>query len=206
VDRSVFDGFVDRLSDKARSVRLAAPEPDDGEIGPIIAERQVTVIAGHLDDARAKGAKVLCGGEIERIDGGAYVRPTVLVDVDHTMKVMTEETFGPLIGVMPFADVEEAVRLANDTVYGLSAAVFGEEAEALEVAGRLEAGGVSINDASLTAFVYEGEKDSFKLSGLGGSRMGPAALRRFGRRQAYLVARAEGPDPWWYPTLRGPAG
>ena len=203
VDRSLYEPFVEQLTEKARAARLAAPEVGDGEIGPIIAAKQVAVIAEHLADAYAKGAKARAGGELETIGGGTYLRPTVLTEVDHGMKVMTEETFGPILPVMPFEGTDEGVRLANDTSFGLSAAVFGAPDEALAVARRINAGAISVNDAALTALVYDGEKNSFNLSGLGGSRMGPAALRRFGRRQAYLVADAGAPDPWWYPQLRG---
>jgi aldehyde dehydrogenase (NAD+) len=203
VARPVADDFVGRLVEKAEAVALAVPSPADGAIGPIIAEDQIGIIADHLADAVAKGADVRCGGEIEVHGGGSYLRPTVLTGVDHSMKVMTEETFGPILPVMEVEGADEAVAMANDTVYGLSAAVFaGTDDEALSVARRLDAGGISINDAALTALVFDGEKQSFKLSGLGGSRMGPAALRRFGRRQAYLVSQATAPDPWWYPHLR----
>ncbi|HVL89312.1 MAG TPA: aldehyde dehydrogenase family protein [Actinomycetota bacterium] len=202
VHESVFDDFVDRLVDKAKSVRLAVPEPDAGDIGPIIAAKQIEVIAAHLQDALARGATAHTGGEIEEHGGGSYLKPTVLTGVTHEMKVMTEETFGPVIPVMSFTDADEAVRLANDTRYGLSGAVFGDADEALGVARRIDAGGISINDAALTALVYDGEKSSFNFSGMGGSRMGPAALRRFGRRQAFLISDAQRPDPWWYPHLR----
>jgi acyl-CoA reductase-like NAD-dependent aldehyde dehydrogenase len=115
------------------------------------------------------------------------------------MKVMTEETFGPIMPVMPFSTIEEAVNLANDTIYGLSAAVFaGSETEALEVARRLEAGAISINDAGLTALMHEAEKNSFKFSGMGGSRMGAAALKRFMRKKAFLIKTGSFPDPWWF--------
>lgn len=201
VEGKAFEPFVSRLVSKARSVKLAVPNPTDGHIGPIIASRQIDVIAEHLADAVAKGADARCGGAIETIGGGAYLRPTVLTSVDHSMKVMTEETFGPVLPVMQVTDADDAVHWANDTVYGLSAAVFaGSTEEALAAARGLNAGGISINDAALTAFVHDGEKNSFNLSGLGGSRMGPAALRRFGRRQAFLVADATQPDPWWYQT------
>ncbi len=115
------------------------------------------------------------------------------------MKVMTEETFGPIMPVMPFAKVEEAVSLANDSIYGLSAAVFAEsEAEALEVAQHIDAGAISINDAALTAIMHEGEKNAFKFSGLGGSRMGAAALKRFMRKKAFLIKTNVSNDPWWF--------
>ena len=91
------------------------------------------------------------------------------------------------------------MHLANDTVYGLSAAVFaGSEAEALEVASCLEAGAISINDAGLTALIHEAEKNAFKFSGMGGSRMGPAALKRFVRKKAFLIKTESMADPWWF--------
>ena len=103
------------------------------------------------------------------------------------MLLYREETFGPIIPVMPFNDDDEAVRLANDSEFGLSAAVLGAEDHALSVARRLRAGAVSINDAGLTAQVGDVEKDSFGVSGIGRSRMGPSGLLRFLRRQALLV-------------------
>lgn len=203
VDESVVEDFVEMLVNKAEGVSLAVPEPGSGEIGPIIAGKQIEVIQEHLADAVSRGAEVNCGGAVEVIDGGSYLRPTVLTGVDHSMKVMTAETFGPIIPVMTFKGTEEAIRLANDTRYGLSAAVFaGSIEEGLDVARRINAGAVSINDAALTALVYDAEKNSFNLSGLGSSRMGPVALRRFGRRQAFLVSETKEPDPWWHPNIR----
>lgn len=203
VHRDRYDEFVDLLTEKARAVCLAVPAPADGQLGPIIADKQIEVIASHLEDALQRGAKARTGGALETHDGGTYCPVTVLTDVDHSMKVMTEETFGPILPVMPFEDDDEAEKLANSTIYGLSGAVFaGTTDEALAFAPRMRAGAISINDAALTALIYDGEKNSFGRSGLGGSRMGPAALRRFGRTQAYLVAETSTPDPWWYPTLR----
>ncbi len=203
VDRRVYAAFLEALVLKAGRIRLAWPDPAQGEIGPIIFDRQAEIIADHVTDAVSKGAKCLTGGKIERHGGGAWVAPTVMVNVNHDMKVMREESFGPLLPVMPFDTEEEAARLANDSDYGLSAAVFaGSEEEARAMAARLEAGAISINDAALTAMVYDAEKNSFKLSGLGGSRMGPSGLTRFLRRKALLINRADSPSPWW---IAGPA-
>lgn len=199
VAESIFEKFVEQLVAKAQQLELAYPTLESGEIGPIIAERQAAIISDHLLDAFEQGAVVHCGGEVETHGGGWWCRPTVLTQVNHSMKVMTEETFGPIMPVMPFSTVEIAVTLANDSIYGLSAAVFaGSEAEALEVARHVEAGAISINDAGLTAFMHEGEKNSFKFSGLGGSRMGPAALTRFMRKKAFLVKTKSMSDPWWF--------
>jgi succinate-semialdehyde dehydrogenase/glutarate-semialdehyde dehydrogenase len=198
VAESIFEQFVDRLVTKSERLKLAYPKIDSGEIGPIIAERQAAIISEHLQDAIEKGAIVRCGGKVEEKDGGWWCFPTVLTQVDRSMKVMTEETFAPIMPVMSFSTVEEAIDLANDTIYGLSAAIFGEESEALAVARQIDTGAISINDAALTALIYEGEKNSFKYSGLGGSRMGAAGLMRFLRKKAFLVKTNSSPDPWWF--------
>ncbi|TDC91363.1 aldehyde dehydrogenase family protein [Nonomuraea deserti] len=197
VERGVHDAFLDLLASKAARVGLTC---EGGPIGPIVRPGHWRVIAAQLADATAKGAIVHTGGQIERHGGGRWCRPTVLSQVTHEMRVMKQETFGPLLPVMAVAGAEEAVALANDSVYGLSAAVFAaSEQDAMEVAARLRVGAVSVNDASLTALVHEGEKDSFGLSGLGRSRMGAASIRRFLRRRAFLVNRSPAADPWWHP-------
>jgi succinate-semialdehyde dehydrogenase / glutarate-semialdehyde dehydrogenase len=107
---------------------------------------------------------------------------------------MREETFGPIMPVMAYDTVEDAISLANDTEYGLSAAVIGQRDEALAVADRLNAGAISINDAALTSLFYEAEKNAFGTSGLGGSRMGLAGYHRFLRRKA-LIENMGAPMP-----------
>jgi succinate-semialdehyde dehydrogenase / glutarate-semialdehyde dehydrogenase len=196
---SIVEPFVDQLVTKAKALQLAYPTVKDGQIGPIIAERQATIIADHLQDAIAKGAIVHCGGKVEPLDSGLWCRPTVLTNVNHSMKVMTEETFAPIMPVMSFSTLEEAIDLANDTIYGLSAAVFaGTEHEAIAIAQQIDAGAISINDAALTAIMHEGEKNAFKFSGMGGSRMGAAALKRFMRKKALLIKTGAIADPWWF--------
>ena len=186
VDRRIFAPFIEKLVAKAQRVEPNWPDIHAGTIGPFIFGPQADTVAAQLADARAKGARVLCGGEI--LDhGGKWLRPTVLVDVDHSMAIMTEETFGPVIPVMPFDTVEEAIALANHGDYGLSAAVIAGTLEEAEAIGRhLDAGGISLNDGSLTAMCHEAEKHSFKLSGLGGSRMGASGYLRFFRRKALI--------------------
>lgn len=188
VQDTVYDEFVSRLVAKASAVPINYPDLHQGVVGPLIFQSQADVIAAQIDEAVKRGARVLCGGLVEiHGGGGRWVRPTVVVDVDHTMQLMTEETFGPVMPVMKFHTVDEAVELANFGVYGLSAAVIAgtlEEAEAIAV--RIEAGAVSLNDGSLTGVMHEAEKNSFKCSGLGGSRMGAAGLTRFFRRKALL--------------------
>jgi succinate-semialdehyde dehydrogenase / glutarate-semialdehyde dehydrogenase len=188
VAREIYPAFIEGLVKAAQAVRLNQPDIGIGEIGPIIFPKQADILADQIADAKAKGARVLSGGTIEHHLGGLWLAPTILVDVDHSMKVMTEETFGPIMPVMAFDSVEEAVALANDTVYGLSAGVIAGTLDEAEAIGRrLDAGGVSLNDAALTSQFYEAEKHSFKESGLGGSRMGPAGFQRFCRRKALIA-------------------
>ncbi len=192
VHESLYQPFVSHLVAQARQVELSTPDIHRGTVGPLIFERQADIIAGQLADALARGAELHCGGEIEHHGGGLWIRPTVLTGVTHEMQIMTEETFGPIMPVMAFASEAEAIRLANDSDYGLSAAVFAGSVEEGERVGRqIEAGGISINDGSLTAQVFEAEKHSFRLSGLGGSRMGPAGLARFFRKKALFLQTGE---------------
>ena len=199
VAETVCDRFTEQLVHKAKQLKLAYPNPDSGQIGPIISAPQASIIQTHLQDAVQKGAVVKCGGVVEERGGGLWVEPTVLTQVNRSMAVMTDETFGPIMPVMPFATVEEAIWLANDTTYGLSASVFaGTPDEAQTIGQQIQAGAISINDAGLTALVHEGEKNAFKSSGLGGSRMGPASIQRFIRKQVFLVKTPSAADPWWF--------
>jgi acyl-CoA reductase-like NAD-dependent aldehyde dehydrogenase len=188
VHDSIYDSFVARLVEKASAVPINYPDIGAGVVGPLIFDRQADIIAEQIDDALRHGAKVLCGGRVEiHGGGGRWIRPTVVVDVNHSMKLMTEETFGPVMPLMRFRSIDEAVELANFGVYGLSAAVIaGTLAEAEAIARRIDAGAVSLNDGSLTGVMHEAEKNSFKCSGLGGSRMGAAGLTRFFRRKALI--------------------
>lgn len=187
VARAIYAPFIEALVAAAAAARLNHPDIGVGEIGPFIFERQAMIVEAQIADAVSKGATVLAGGRIEHLDGGLYLRPTVLVDVTPDMAVMRDETFGPVLPVTPFDTVDEAVALANSGEFGLSAAVIAATAEEAEAVGmRLEAGAVSINDGSLTAMVWEAEKSSFRASGMGPSRMGDAGLLRFFRRQALI--------------------
>jgi succinate-semialdehyde dehydrogenase / glutarate-semialdehyde dehydrogenase len=195
VARSIADRFLTALVEAAKEVRLNWPDIASGDIGPFIFEKQAEVVQGQIHDALSKGARLLAGGTIETLGGGLYLRPTVLADVAPDMAVMTEETFGPVIPVTLFDTVDEAVLLANEGIYGLSAAVIAETVTEAEAVGeRLHAGAVSINDGSLTSMVWEAEKSSFGLSGLGPSRMGDSGLLRFLRRQA-LIRQSRTPAP-----------
>ncbi len=199
VDAAVAEPFIAALVEQANSLKLTHPEPRAGQIGPIISAAQIAIVREQLADAKARGARALAGGELIE-HGGTWCPPTVLVDVDESMPVASEESFATILPVMVVANEEEAIARANDSIFGLSAAVFsGDTERAIRVASRLQAGGVSINDASLTGMIHTAEKQSFKQSGLGGSRMGSVSIRRFVRSQALLVNSGVD-DPWWFPA------
>lgn len=195
VAREVYEEFLQLLTRAAQKVQLSYPDPGSGHLGPFISAAQADKVQAQLTDAVRGGATVHCGGEVQTLGGGRWCLPTVLSGVDHRMKLMREETFGPVLPVMPFDSVDEAVQLANDSIYGLSAAVFaGSAAEAVAVAGRIHAGAVSINDATLTTLVDDAEKDSFGSSGVGRSRMGDSGFLRLLRKQAVLIQQAPSVD------------
>jgi acyl-CoA reductase-like NAD-dependent aldehyde dehydrogenase len=188
VQSAVHDDFVSRLVERCLQVQLNYPDIHAGHIGPFILPRQAQVVDAQIDDALARGARLRTGGKSQRLGGGCYMRPTVLTDVTHDMVVMQEETFGPVIPVMRYGTIDEAVTLANDSVFGLSAAVIAaSEAAAAAIGERLHAGGVSLQDTTLNgAVLRDAEKTSFKYSGVGPSRIGPRALTRFLRQQALI--------------------
>ena len=199
VHEEIYDEFVSKIVVLANSIGIAYPTLESGALGPIIAIDQVETIKNHLADAYSKGAKPLCGGEVKQLGGGYYLEATILVDVDHSMKVMTQETFAPILPIMKITSEEQAVQLSNSTIYGLSASVFAASPEdGMRIGRQIDAGAISVNDASLTAIMHEGEKQAFKHSGIGGSRMGHASIRRFFRRQSLLVNSADENDPWWW--------
>ena len=190
VHESQHDEFVALLTEKAKATPISYPDPREGIVGPLIFARQAEIIASHLEDAAARGAKTHVGGTVEELGGGQWIAPTVLSNVTHDMRLMREETFGPVMPVMSYKSEDEAVSLANDSDYGLSAAVFGAtEDDALRVAEKINAGGISVNDAGLTTMIFEEEKSAFRCSGMGPSRVGASGLTRFFRNKALFLNR-----------------
>ena len=146
IDRSVAEDFAERLAGRASSLRVGDPREPDTQVGPLANEAAVKRVAEHVEDAVSKGAKLVTGGEAR----GLFYPPTVLMDVAPAMRVYSEESFGPVVAIVPVDSVDEAVRVANDTEYGLSAAVFSADVgAAMQIARRLETGICHINDATV---------------------------------------------------------
>jgi aldehyde dehydrogenase (NAD+) len=158
VAETVHDRFVDEVVKQVRALKIGG---DDGQLGAMTSPAQVAIVKDHLEDAVAKGAKVWTGGP--GAISGSYVQPTVLTDVDHRMKIMSDETFGPVIPIKRVGSLDEAVRLANDTRYGLGSSVFAGKA-ARAIAARLRAGMTSINSvmsyAGIPSLPFGGVGDS----------------------------------------------
>jgi len=187
VEEPVYDEFVAKVTEKVRALRVGKPEGFGSvEVGAITFPPQLEMIKDHVADAVQKGARVLAGGQ--QVQGsGRFYEPTLLVDVDHTMKIMTEETFGPTLPIMKVRDAEEAVRLANDSPYGLGASVFTRDTERGEaIARRLEVGAANVNDAMINYTVLELPMGGAKASGLG-SRHGAGGIRKYCSQQAIVV-------------------
>jgi acyl-CoA reductase-like NAD-dependent aldehyde dehydrogenase len=188
VEAPAYDEFVAKVTDKVRKLRQGRPDGGPGtvEVGSMTFPPQVDTVEDHVNDAVSKGATVLVGGH--RGQGpGHYYEPTVLVDVDHSMKIMQEETFGPTLPIMKVADADEAVRLANDSPYGLAASVFGRDTTRAEaIARRVDAGAVDVNDAAINYVALELPMGGVKASGLG-SRHGAGGIRKYTSQQAILV-------------------
>lgn len=186
-----YETFTRLLAQKAKAITFTDQDQSHGHLGPFIFSEQAKKVAGQIDDAVLKGAKVLSGGRIERHGGGHWLAPTVLTDVTHDMDVMIEETFGPVLPVMAYETVQDAINLANDTVFGLSAAVFANDIEsALDIGQHIHAGAISLQDGALTGLYYEAGKQSFGQSGLGPSRMGADGFFRFFRKRAFIANTA----------------
>jgi len=204
VEEPVYEDFVARVTKKVGKLRQGEPTgPGTVDVGAMIHPPQIEIVDAHVKDALAKGARVLTGGK--RAEGpGTFYEPTVLVDVDHTMACMTEETFGPTLPIMKVRDDEEAVRLANDSPFGLQASVWTKDVHrGQSLARRIEAGVVCVNDAQVNYTALELPMGGWKTSGLG-SRHGAGGIRKYTKQQTLLVTRfAPKKDPHMFPYTAG---
>jgi acyl-CoA reductase-like NAD-dependent aldehyde dehydrogenase len=200
VEDAVYDEFVGKVTENVRGLRQGVPTAvGTVDVGAVIFPPQIDIVQEHVRDAVEKGARVLTGGH-QRSGPGRFFEPTVLVDVDHSMKCMREETFGPTLPIMKISDAEEGVRLANDSDYGLQASVWTRDVERGEaLARRIEAGVVCVNDAQINYTALNLPMGGWKTSGLG-TRHGSAGIRKYTKVQSLLVTKwALKREPFMFP-------
>lgn len=204
---SIHDDFVARMVERLKTLRIGDATDPATDLGPVVTQRQRDRICNYLEIAQKEGATVAYGGELKgpQYEHGFWVHPTVLTDVTNDMTVATEEIFGPVVSVLKYSTVEDAIALANDTEYGLSAGVWSADTDrALEVARRLEAGTVWINDWH----VLSGQLPfgGVKQSGIG-RELGPHALDEYTVEKSITVDHG-GPieSKPWTAVLSAPAG
>jgi acyl-CoA reductase-like NAD-dependent aldehyde dehydrogenase len=197
----VYDEFVEKVTDEVNALRQGTDPAGSfaADVGAMATENQVAIVERHVRDAVAKGARVLTGGR--RSERGQYFEPTVLVDVDHTMACMREETFGPTLPIMKVSGDDEAIALANDCVYGLGSSVWTSDRQrATTLSRRIDAGAVNINNALATTFQMTTPMSGWKQSGVGQRFDGAAGMLKYCRPKTVLAERVELPaEPLWYP-------
>ncbi len=204
VAKEIADEFTQEVVELTKKIRVGNPINPEVEMGPMVTLSQLNTVKDHIQDALDKGAEILVGGETKTNLPGYFISPTVLTKVDHTMKIMTEETFGPTLPIMTFSDLEEAISLANDSSLGLTASVWTRNKKiAAWIAERIETGSITVNDHMFSFIEPSAIWGGIKQTGMGRSH-GPFGLQElvnikfisfdFLKRKKQL---------WWFPYDSG---
>lgn len=200
VARPIYDEFINRSAEKAARLRVGSGLDSEVDIGPLIHPRQLRTLEEHIADARALGARIVAGGRRLPELGGNFYAPTVVGEATHQMRIMREETFGPVLPVMAFGSEDEAIRLANDCDYGLAASLWTRDGRrGKRLARQIQAGTVMINDVLTSFAIPEAPHGGLKASGIGRTH-GQAGLEEMVETKYLdrdLLARRK--KPWWYP-------
>ena len=199
VHRSLYEPFLTACAQKTKKLRVASGTNPQTDVGPLIHQRQLQVVEAHVQDAIARGARVVVGGTALPELGPNFYKPTVLADVTHEMRIMREETFGPVLPVMAFEDDEEALHLANDSEFGLAASIWTRNRRRGDrLARRIQAGTVMVNDLISCFGISEAPHGGTKSSGMG------RAHGRFGLEEMVWLKYVDSdlmPEMkkvWWY--------
>ena len=199
VDESIAPQFTDAVVKETKRLRQNVGAEKDADIGSMTSERQLRIVEDHVLDARTKGAIVLTGGQRPPSLTGPFYEPTVLANVDHEMEVMRDETFGPVLPIMTFKTDDEAVRLANDTIYGLTASVFTKDiARGKKLAERIDAGTVMVNEVLYTHGIAQTPWGGVKQSGIGRTHGRAGLLEMVSPQHIHLNRLSFIPDLWWF--------
>lgn len=184
VPKHELQAYTELLGKKIESLKLGSSEIFDHDLGALISTEQISRVSGFLDRARKSGSKVI-GGSIE----GQLIQPSLVVETDHTSEIASQEVFGPVLALIPYETVEQAIEMANDTEYGLNASVFGDVSKAEEVAKKIQAGTVNINEGYRASMAsLDAPMGGMKQSGVG-RRNGIHGIRRFTEARTIAINR-----------------
>jgi len=204
VEEPVYDEFVQKVVAKTSQLRLGMDVKHDFscDVGSMATEQQRAIVSRHVEDAVSKGAKVLTGGKVR--DKGLFYEPTVLVDVEHGMDCMREETFGPTLPVMKVRDAAEAIEKANDSRFGLAGSIWTrDKAKAMALARQMNTGGVMLNNVMTGAFQFGVPAGGWNDSGVGSRSGGANGIRKYCRAKSIVAERVTmKKEPNWYPYSR----
>jgi acyl-CoA reductase-like NAD-dependent aldehyde dehydrogenase len=199
VDQQVVERFTALCVEKTKKLKLGSPLDPDTEVGPMIRASQLERVRAQLDDAVARGAKILCGGRPRPDLGPCFIEPAVVTGVTPAMKLMQEETFGPVLAIAAVANTEEAVRLANDSPFGLSASIWTRDsARGRELAARLRAGSVMVNDVASYFGICEAPHGGCGASGWGRTHSRAGFLELVHLKYVDVDRVSRFPKAWWY--------
>ena len=203
VHESIAGEFVDLVVKETRALKQGKASVDPVDIGAMTNERQLEIVEDHVGDAVERGAKVRTGGHRINDSNGWFHQPTVVTGVDHSMKLMRDETFGPVLPIMTFKTDEEAIRLANDSIYGLTASVFTRDiARGRRVAERIDAGTVMVNEVVYTHAVAQTPWGGVKQSGYGRTHGRLGLLELVSAQHIHVNGVPGVADVWWFPYTK----
>jgi len=199
VQESIAPKFIEQVLAETRALKQGLGTDTDVDVGAMSNENQLQIVADHVNDAKQRGAKVLAGGQRGSNRAGLFYEPTVLTNVDHDMTIMRDETFGPVLPVMTFTTEDEAIKLANDSVYGLTASVWTKNiAKGRRIAERIEAGTVMVNEVVYTHGIAQTPWGGIKDSGYGRTHGRMGLLELVHPQHIHVNRLSFLPDLWWF--------
>jgi len=203
VQESIADKFIELVTNETRLLKQDKASAAEVDIGAMTNEQQLEIVEDHVADAVDRGAQVRTGGHRLDSAGGWFHEPTVVTGVDHSMKVMRDETFGPVLPIMIFKTDAEAIRLANDSLYGLTASVFTSNIDrGKRLAEKIDAGTVMVNEVVYTHAVAQTPWGGVKQSGYGRTHGGLGLLELVSAQHIHVNSIPRIADVWWFPYTK----